>query len=177
MWQIEEKIHYSHQISNSQQNPYFYWNPYLHVNSYFYYNPNINRFKISGTWSPGQLQQSAPCASNTQKWGFLQFNKVQNYTRQRDHRIGCVSKMKIGIEATYCKFNDINLKAADLDDKIRWVSENKRANLPVGNDWRTASGYRLWAPLASRANQFNVSFNQVTMLLTSSFIFKYWHCK
>ena len=30
---------------------------------------------------------TASRASNTQKWGFLQFDNVQNYTRQRDHRI------------------------------------------------------------------------------------------
>ena len=42
--------------------------------------------------------------------------------------------MKIGIAATYCEFDDINLKAADLDDKIQRVSENKCVNLPVGND-------------------------------------------
>jgi hypothetical protein len=74
---------------------------------------------------------TAACASDTKKWGFLQFDNVQNYTRQRDHRIGRVNKMNIGIAATYCEFEDIDLKAADLDDKIRRVAENKRASLTV----------------------------------------------
>ena len=74
---------------------------------------------------------TAAHASDEQKWGFLQFDNVQNYARQRDHRIGRVNKMNIGIAATYCEFEDVDLKAADLDDKIRRVAENKRANLTV----------------------------------------------
>jgi hypothetical protein len=39
--------------------------------------------------------------------------------------------MNIGIAATYCEFEDINLTAADHDDKIRHVAENQRGNLTV----------------------------------------------
>ena len=39
--------------------------------------------------------------------------------------------MNIGNAATYCEFDDIDLKAANLDDKNRRLSENKRANLTV----------------------------------------------
>jgi len=53
-------------------------------------------------------------------WGFLRFDNVQNYTRQRDHRIGWVNKMNLRIAVTYC---DIYLTAADLDDKIQRVAE------------------------------------------------------
>ena len=74
---------------------------------------------------------TAAHASDEQKWGFLQFDNVQNYTRQRDHRIGRENKMNIGIAATYCEFEDVDLKAADLDDKIRRVAENKREKLTV----------------------------------------------
>ena len=35
--------------------------------------------------------------------------------------------MNIRIAATYREFEDIDVKAADLDDKIRRVAENKRA--------------------------------------------------
>ena len=74
---------------------------------------------------------TAAHASDAQKWGFLQFDNVQNYTRQRDQRIGRVNKMNIGIAATYCEFEDVDLNAADLDDKIRRVAENRRADLTV----------------------------------------------
>ena len=39
--------------------------------------------------------------------------------------------MNIGIAATHYEFEDINLTAADLDDKIRRVAENQRGNLTV----------------------------------------------
>jgi hypothetical protein len=45
--------------------------------------------------------------------------------------------MNIGIAATYCEFEDINLTAADIDAKILRVIENQRlgGNLTVvGND-------------------------------------------
>ena len=38
---------------------------------------------------------TAAHASNPNKWGFLKFDNVQDYTRQRDHRIGRVGKMNI----------------------------------------------------------------------------------
>jgi hypothetical protein len=68
---------------------------------------------------------TAAHSSNPNKWGFLQFDNVQNYGRQRDHRIGRVNKMNIGIAATYCEFEDINFTAADIDDKTRRVAENQ----------------------------------------------------
>jgi hypothetical protein len=40
--------------------------------------------------------------------------------------------MNIGVAAaTYCEVEDVNLTAADLDDKIRRVAENKWADLTV----------------------------------------------
>lgn len=65
------------------------------------------------------------------KWGFLQFDNVQNYARQRDNRIGRTNKMNIGIAATYCELEDIDLTAADLDDKRLRLAANKRANINV----------------------------------------------
>ena len=35
------------------------------------------------------------------------------------------------IIATYCEFRDINLTAADINDKIRRVAESQRGNLTV----------------------------------------------
>ena len=67
---------------------------------------------------------------------FLQFDNFQNYTRQRDHRIGRVKKMDIGIAATCCEFEDINLTAADLDDKIRRVAETSGKILQLRSCWR-----------------------------------------
>ena len=49
---------------------------------------------------------TAAHASNPNKWDFLQFDNVQNYARQRDHRIGRVNKMNIGIVVTYCELED-----------------------------------------------------------------------
>jgi len=39
--------------------------------------------------------------------------------------------MNIEIAATYCEFEDINVTAADIDDKIRRVAESQRGNLTV----------------------------------------------
>ncbi|PPQ76949.1 hypothetical protein CVT26_007946 [Gymnopilus dilepis] len=70
-------------------------------------------------------------ARDPTKFGFLQFDNVQNYMRQRDHRMGRVNKMNIGIAATYCELEDIDPTWADLDDRRRRVAENKRAELTV----------------------------------------------
>lgn len=65
------------------------------------------------------------------KWGFLQFDNVQNYARQRDHRIGRANKMNIGIAATYCELDNVDIKAADLDDKRSRLAANKRAAVSI----------------------------------------------
>ncbi|PPR02512.1 LOW QUALITY PROTEIN: hypothetical protein CVT26_011996 [Gymnopilus dilepis] len=70
-------------------------------------------------------------ARDPTKFGFLQFDNVQNYMRQRDHRMGRVNKMNIGIAATYCELEDMDPSWADLDDRRRRVAENKRTDLTV----------------------------------------------
>ena len=77
IWQIEENIHYSHQISNSHwnryfprnhyfswnlyfsQNPYFPWNPYFPRNSYFHWNPYFHQ-KPYFHWNP-YFQHAVVC--------------------------------------------------------------------------------------------------------------------
>ena len=44
--------------------------------------------------------------------------------------------MDIGIAATCCEFEDINLTAADLDDKIRRVAETSGKILQLRSCWR-----------------------------------------
>lgn len=63
--------------------------------------------------------------------GFLQFDNVQNYTRQRDHHVGRTNKMNIGIAATYCELEGIDIDARDLQDRRKRIVENKRTELTV----------------------------------------------
>ena len=50
--------------------------------------------------------------------------------------------MDIGIAATCCEFEDINITAADLDDKIRRVAETSgkilqlRSSIPELSKWK-----------------------------------------
>lgn len=74
---------------------------------------------------------TAAHANDPTKLGFLQFDNVQNYSRQRDHRIGRANKMNTGIAATYCELEDVDITAADLDEKRRLVSENRRAKVTI----------------------------------------------
>ena len=43
--------------------------------------------------------------------GFLQFDSMQNYTRQRSHRVGHTNRMNIGIAATYCELEGVGIDA------------------------------------------------------------------
>jgi hypothetical protein len=70
-------------------------------------------------------------AKDPTKLGFLQFDNVQNYTRQRDHRIGRMNKMNIGIAATYCELEGVDLAAVDFAERQKLVFENKRSKLTV----------------------------------------------
>jgi hypothetical protein len=65
------------------------------------------------------------------KSGFLQFDNVQNYTRQRDHRIGRTNGMNIGIAATYCELDGVDLAAVDFAERQKLVLENRRSKLTV----------------------------------------------
>ena len=65
------------------------------------------------------------------KWGIIRLDNVQQYIRQRDMRIGCENKMQIGIAATYFENEGFVPGAADLDDKRRRISENKRKYLTI----------------------------------------------
>jgi len=65
------------------------------------------------------------------KWGILRLDNVQQYVHQRDLRIGRENKMNIGIGATYFEIEDFKPVAADLDDKLARIAENKRKDLTV----------------------------------------------
>ncbi|RXW12118.1 hypothetical protein EST38_g13736 [Candolleomyces aberdarensis] len=55
---------------------------------------------------------------DTMKAGFLQFDNVQNYMRQWDHRIGRtnhLNKLNIGLAATYCELDGIDIASLDLE--------------------------------------------------------------
>lgn len=65
------------------------------------------------------------------KFRVLQFDNVQNYLRQRDHRIGRQNKMNIGLAGTYIELEGVDGVAFDLDDKRRRQAERKRADLSV----------------------------------------------
>ncbi|CDO73524.1 hypothetical protein BN946_scf185013.g159 [Trametes cinnabarina] len=65
------------------------------------------------------------------KVGVLWFDNVQNYHLQRDVRVGRVSKINIGIAATYVEAPDAPLNALDLDDKVQRLEANDRATLTV----------------------------------------------
>lgn len=40
---------------------------------------------------------------------------------KRDHRIGSANKMNIGIAATYCELEDVNLSAIDIDGRRKLI--------------------------------------------------------
>ncbi|KAH9931747.1 hypothetical protein B0H21DRAFT_813891 [Amylocystis lapponica] len=63
--------------------------------------------------------------------GTIWCDNVQNYLRQRDARIGRENVLNIGIAATYVEAPECDLKALDVDDKRRRITENRRAGLSV----------------------------------------------
>ncbi|KAF8804248.1 hypothetical protein BYT27DRAFT_7214042 [Phlegmacium glaucopus] len=65
-------------------------------------------------------------AKDPTKLGFLQFDNVQNYTQQRDHQIGRMNKMNIGIAVP------IWLLSTSPNEK-KLVLENKRSKLTINN--------------------------------------------
>ena len=70
-------------------------------------------------------------AKDPTKVGFLQFDNVQNYTRQRDHQIGSTNKMNIGIAATYCKLEGVDLAGVDFAERQKLVLKNRRSKLTI----------------------------------------------
>ncbi|KAI0713539.1 hypothetical protein C8Q76DRAFT_796499 [Earliella scabrosa] len=64
-------------------------------------------------------------------WGVLRGDNVQEFEKVYDPRIGRESKMKVGLAATYAEVFDFIPAAADLDDRLRRIEENKRAELTV----------------------------------------------
>jgi hypothetical protein len=67
------------------------------------------------------------------KLGFLQFDNVENYTRQRDHQIGRTNQMNIGITATYCKLEDVDLTSINYAEQKKLLLENRRSKLTVND--------------------------------------------
>jgi hypothetical protein len=67
------------------------------------------------------------------KLGFLQFDNVQNYTRQRDHRIGRTNRMNISIAATYCKLERVDLTSINYAEWKKLLLENRRSKLTVND--------------------------------------------
>ncbi|KII90822.1 hypothetical protein PLICRDRAFT_123648 [Plicaturopsis crispa FD-325 SS-3] len=63
--------------------------------------------------------------------GIIRLDNVQNYLRQRDHRVGRQNKLNIGIAATYFEVEGIDPKVLDLDDKRRYLAKNLRKDLTV----------------------------------------------
>lgn len=71
------------------------------------------------------------------KWGIIRLDNVQNYLLQRDMRIGREHTMNIGIAATYIEANHFIPSAADIDDKRRRITANRRRDVKVSHliDW------------------------------------------
>ena len=67
------------------------------------------------------------------KWGIMRIDNVQQWIRMQDQRIGRESRMLIGIAGTYYEIDaDLFLPgAADLDNKLARISENKRKDVTV----------------------------------------------
>ncbi|KAJ3494472.1 hypothetical protein NLJ89_g10801 [Agrocybe chaxingu] len=78
-----------------------------------------------------QAQITKEVARDPTKSGFTQFDNVQNYLRQQDHRLGRVNQMNIGVSGTFCEVEGVDLTAGDLDDRRQRLLENKRADLTV----------------------------------------------
>ena len=70
-------------------------------------------------------------AKDPTKVGFLQFDNVQNYICQRDHRIGSTNKMNISIAATYCKLEGVDLAGIDFAEQQKLVVENRHTKLTI----------------------------------------------
>jgi hypothetical protein len=70
---------------------------------------------------------------NSADWGIIRLDNVQQYIRQRDPRVGRENIMQIGIAATYFEIpRDLFIEgAADLADKRRRITENKRKDLTM----------------------------------------------
>ncbi|KAF6749148.1 hypothetical protein DFP72DRAFT_1014734 [Ephemerocybe angulata] len=63
--------------------------------------------------------------------GVIQFDNVQNYTKQRDHRVGRVNHMNIGMAGTFYELEDVNVEALSLESKQELVAKNTRATVTV----------------------------------------------
>ncbi|KAF5335156.1 hypothetical protein D9611_010860 [Ephemerocybe angulata] len=59
--------------------------------------------------------------------GVIQFDNVQNYTKQRDHRVGRVNHMNIGMAGTFYELEDVNVEALSLESKQELVAKKSVA--------------------------------------------------
>ncbi|KAI9066783.1 hypothetical protein FKP32DRAFT_1565201 [Trametes sanguinea] len=65
------------------------------------------------------------------RWPILRFDNVQQYHKQRELRLGRENAMKIGVAGYVAEALDFVPAAADLDDRLRRMAENKRSELTV----------------------------------------------
>ena len=66
-------------------------------------------------------------------WGSMRVDNVQQWIRMQDLQIGRESRMLIGVAATYFEIDpDLFVPgAADLDNKLARIAENKRSHVTV----------------------------------------------
>jgi hypothetical protein len=67
------------------------------------------------------------------KWGSMRIDHVQQWIQMQDLRIGQESRMLVGVATTYFEIDPdlFVLGAADLDDKLARIAENKRRHVTV----------------------------------------------
>ncbi|KAI0363120.1 hypothetical protein BV20DRAFT_984001, partial [Pilatotrama ljubarskyi] len=65
------------------------------------------------------------------QWPIIRMDNVQQYQKRRERRMGRENAMKVGVAATVIEGFDFTPAAADVDDRLRRICENRQKDLSV----------------------------------------------
>ncbi|KAI0368163.1 hypothetical protein BV20DRAFT_948539, partial [Pilatotrama ljubarskyi] len=68
---------------------------------------------------------------NPAQWPVIRMDNVQQYQKRRERHMGRENAMKVGVAATVVEAFDFTPEAADVDDRLRRIREDRRSDLSV----------------------------------------------